>query len=218
MVQIKSCVITAIYDRYDTLKPILPQTECDVDWVCVTDDKDLKSDEWRIIYDPHPSIHPNRAAKNPKMFPWQYTNSRSSIWLDASFQVISDKFVSQAISYADPIAQFMHPWRDCIYEEASESIRLRKYKDEPVEEQIKRYKDDWHPEHWGLWATGVIARHHTVEIKSMSKIWNQEINRYSFQDQISQPIALRVTDLRPTNFPDWHMQNNWVRYEGSERH
>ena len=213
-------VVTAIYDGYDSLKPALVQEDADVDWVCVTDNPDLWDGYlgWRVVYKPQPGVHPNRAAKHPKLFPWDYTDAPTSIWVDAAFRVISPRFAAVALGYADPVAQFQHPWRDCVYTEADASLGLPKYAGEPVKEQAWTYRAQGHPEHWGLWATGVIARRHTDAVRRMSHVWRDEIDRWSFQDQVSEAVALRNCDLRPTAFPGWHMDNGWLRHEGSARH
>lgn len=214
----KTAVITAIYDQYDTLKPTYPQNR-DVEWICVTDDPELQSEDWRIVYEPRPGVHPNRAAKVPKLFPWKYTDAEYSVWVDASFRVISHDFVLGSLSYAEPIGQFIHPWRNCLYTEAEAVIGLKKYApDSDVYGQMKAYRSAGHPESWGLWATGVISRKHTSEIKDLGEQWMKEINEHTFQDQISHPFVMRNLGLRPIEFPGWHLQNDWVTYEGSLRH
>lgn len=213
-------ILTAIYDSYDELKPTVPQAGMDVDWVCVTDDPDLKDGTlgWRIVYEPRPGLHPNRAAKHPKYRPWRYTNAPASLWVDASFRIISDQLAAASITHADPIAQFLHPWRDCLYEEAKESAPMAKYDGEPILEQADHYRTLGHPEHWGLWATGVIARYHTDAVCLLGEQWATETDRWSFQDQISHPYACREVGLRPSSLPGTHMSNPWLRYEGSTRH
>lgn len=215
-------LITAIYDSYDELKPTLPQRGVGVDWVLVTDDEALKGETsargWRVVYEPRPGVHPNRAAKHPKYEPWKYTNAASSVWVDASFRIVSETFAVEALALAEPIAQFAHPWRDCIYSEAKESAGLAKYAGEPVIEQAGHYAIQGHPEGWGLWATGVIARQHTDAVREMGVRWLAETYEWSFQDQISQPFALRETGLRPAVFPGTHLTTPWLAYEGSERH
>lgn len=215
-------IVTAIYDNYDVLQPIRQQAGLNVEWVCVTDNDDLvavgRELGWRVIVEKQPDLHPNRAAKRPKMFPWLYTDAVQTIWLDASFRVISETFAAEAIGYADPIAQFKHPWRDCIYTEASESSAISKYRAEPVMGQVSYYQALGHPPHWGLWATGVIARHITPDVIRLSLRWADEIAKWSFQDQISQPFVLREVELRPDEFPDTHFSNDWLVYEGSGRH
>lgn len=215
-------VITAIYDSYDTIKPIQAQAGIDVEWILVTEDPTTahvaERKGYRAVVEQQPGLHPNRAAKGPKLFPWKYTDAPMSIWVDASFRVVSETFAVEAIGRACPIAQFKHPWRDCIYSEAKASADIPKYRNEPILGQGARYLAFGHPKEWGLWATGVIARQHTQEVHNLSAEWAHEISRWSFQDQISQPFALRRAGLRPGEFPGSHLNNNWLVYEGSGRH
>jgi hypothetical protein len=217
-------ILTAIYDAYDELKPVLPQTGVDVEWICVHDGAPPPAEAakgWTLVYEPRPGVHPNRAAKHPKYEPWKYTDAPVSVWVDASFRVVSDRFAVEAaagLTDEEPIAQFQHPWRDCLYAEAKESAALAKYAGEPVLEQANAYALTGHPERWGLWATGVIARRHTDAVRELGGRWLHETEQWSFQDQISQPYALRETGLRPHAFPGSHLATPWLAYEGSARH
>jgi hypothetical protein len=218
-------ILTAIYDSYDLLKPTLPQQEVSVDWVLVTDDETLKDQAtvrgWRVVYEPRPGVHPNRAAKHPKYEPWKYTSAEASVWVDASFRIVSETFAVEAtaeLTDDEPVAQFVHPWRDCLYAEAKESAGLAKYAGEPVLEQADHYSELGHPEGWGLWATGVIARRHTDAVRELGVRWLAETYEWSFQDQISQPFALREKGLRPSALPGNHLATPWLAYEGSARH
>lgn len=215
-------IITAITGGYDTLKPVMPQQGVDVEWVCVTDGAPLPDADtaagWTMVCEPSNGQHPNRAAKRPKLAPWEYTSAPASIWVDASFRIVSPTFATDVLSAAQPVAQFEHPWRDCLYEEAAASADLAKYAAEPITEQAAYYRKRGHPEHWGLWAAGVIARQHTPAVRALGAAWAHEVNVWSFQDQISQPYVLRETGLRPTVLPGTHFANAWLKYEGSGRH
>lgn len=211
-------LITAVYDHYDTLKPFPHQEGVEVDAVCVTDDPWLSCEGWRIVVEPRPGMHPNRAAKVPKMLPWRYVRAPSSVWVDASFRIVSPAFVAEAVAYADPIAQFVHPWRDCAYEEATESLRLAKYAGEPIKSQMEAVRREGHPEHWGLWATGIIARVHDPAVKLFGVSWLSACMTWSYQDQLSEAPALRRCGLIPVALPGTHMDNDWLAYEGSARH
>lgn len=211
-------ILSAIYDSYDTVKPPLEQEGFEVEWIMVTDDPDLKAPGWTVIHDPRPSMHPNRAAKFPKMLPWEYGDTTQSVWIDASFQVVSRHFVRDVLKVADPIAQFVHPWRDCVYDEAEESVRLKKYDGQPCLRQVSRYRERGYPAHAGLWATGVIARKHTPEIKNFGEHWLNECKLYSFQDQLSEPYCLWEAGLRPNPLQGNHLMNKWLSYQGSGRH
>lgn len=219
----KVSIITAIYDSYDDLKTVMPQAGVEVDWVCVTD-RPREPNGWRLVVEPRPFMHPNLAAKRPKMLPWEYSDAEYSIWIDASFVVLSDAFAREMAVFASgmhggsPIAQFKHPWRDCIYQEAMASLMLPKYSDLPIGDQMDQYRAWNHPENWGLWATGVIARFHTDEIKKLGERWHQTCQEWGFQDQLSQAPHLRALGLRPTEIPGNHLVNRWIAYEGSQRH
>jgi hypothetical protein len=214
-------ILTAIYDSYDELKPVLPQAGLDVEWICVHDGNPPDAQGWTLVHEPRPDVHPNRAAKHPKYEPWRYTDAPVSLWVDASFRIVSGRFAVEAtdgLTDEAPIAQFVHPWRDCLFAEAQESAGLAKYAGEPVLEQAESYRAAGHPENWGLWATGVIARQHTEAVRKMGWLWLAETYRWSFQDQISQPFALREKGLRPQAFPGSHLATPWLAYEGSGRH
>jgi hypothetical protein len=215
-------IITAIYDNYDSLKPVCEQSGINAEWIVVTDNPGLEAPgylKFIVQYRKElPYSHPNRHAKYPKLFPWEFTPAPASIWIDASFKVTSPDFAVEALSYAQPIAQFKHPWRDCIYDEAIASIGIPKYAGEPIDKQSGHYSSLGFPEHFGLWATGVIARQHTKEVQNHSKVWNVEIAAGSFQDQLSEPVAFWTAGLRPIEFPGTHFSNKWLSYEGSGRH
>jgi hypothetical protein len=217
----QAAIVTAIYDAYDTVKPVCAQAGLDVEWVLVTDTEPEPCEAlagWRVVVDPRPGVPPVRAAKAPKVEPWRYTAAPASVWVDGSFRVVSDRFAADVLALADPIAQFGHPWRDCLYQEASAVGAAGLDPDGAAAEQVDRYLLAHHPEWWGLWATGVIARRHTPEVRAMGAAWAQEIAGGCARDQVSQPFVLRAHGLRPTALPGDHMTNRWLKYEGSARH
>ena len=210
-------IITAIYGDYDTLKPTLPQT-ADVDWICVTD-RERPANGWRLIVRPaHETIGNNLAAKRPKMLPWEFTQCRRSIWIDASFEVTSPTMAADLIARAHPIAQFAHPDRDCVYEEGIFSAAMAKYSHLPIAQQLAAYRADGHPEHWGLWAAGIIARDHTDKVRELGAAWLAQCEFWGIQDQISEAPCLRELDMRPVSIPGSVYANPWCAYRGSARH
>lgn len=207
-------IVTAVYDAYDTVKPVLPQAGVEVDWVLVTDQEPADAPGWRVVVEPRPDVPPVRAAKTPKFEPWKYTDAPASIWLDASFRITSPDFAVGALALAKPISQFTHPWRDCLFAEAAEIIALGMDPDGVAGWQTARYREAGHPEHWGLWASGVIARRHTAAVRRMGVAWAREVGAGSARDQVSEPFVLRETKLRPASLPGTHLANEWLTYEG----
>jgi hypothetical protein len=213
-------VISAVYGQYDAIKPAVPQEGTDAEWVLVTDDPGIPDGHlgWRVVHQPRPGLHPNRAAKHPKFRPWEYTDAPASIWVDGSCRVRSATFAADVLAYAHPLAQFVSPDRDCIYDEAAESLTVPKYGPEPIAEQAACYRAAGHPEHWGLWCTTVMARRHTDLVKALGEAWTAEVEAWSFQDQVSQPWILRNLGLRPATIPGYYRVNRWLDVVASGKH
>jgi DNA polymerase III delta prime subunit len=85
------------------------------------------------------------------------------------------------------IGVFSHPWRDNIYDEAEEVIRLGKDDQNAVERQMERYGANVK----GLFACGVVVRHHTKEIKRLNEKWWIEYCIGSRRDQLSFPYVFK---------------------------
>lgn len=213
----KATVLTAIYDGYDTLQAF-PVQDVECETICVTDNPTLLGSGWqRIVYEPRAGVHPNLAAKAPKMCPWRYTDADLTIWIDGSIMVQSRSFVREMCDFT--FAQFAHPQRDCIYDER-EASRYWKYDGLPLDDQVAYYRSLGHPPHWGLWNGCLIVRRHSPELEKFGEAWLGECERWSFQDQISEPPMLRLHDLRPETIAGSYRwgQNPWVAYSGSSRH
>lgn len=216
----KVAIITVINDNYDSLKPVLSQTGVEVEWILVTDSVPGEPLGWNVIHEPVVG-HPNTSSKPPKTSPWRYTDAEHSIYIDASYRITSPTFAIEAISLlseASPIAQFVHPWRDCCYDEATYSATLPKYAGEPLMAMAEAYRIRGHPSHWGLWASGCIIRIHTPAVLQFGAWWQGEIEEWSYQCQVSEPPCLRSAGLRPIGLPGTHFANPWMQYEASGRH
>lgn len=224
-------IITAIYDGYDTLAPVIPQVDAHVEWICVTDKQIEDPVGWRVVVEPRPGQHPNVAAKRPKMLPWEYTDATYTIWVDASFRVTSERFAADIafLLTRHRLVQFRHPWRDCVYDEAAASLELPKYEAQAaiIRKQMGHYRELNHPEHWGLWATGVIGRSRSMldcapgsgkQLQDHGGLWLRDCQEWSYQDQLSEAVRLRQVGLRPLDLPGDHLSNPWLFYQGSSRH
>lgn len=222
----KVTILTAIFGDYEDLKPALPQDGADATFICVSDmwKPGTVINGWRIAehigshqsFRPVPA-DPNMAAKSPKMNPTDYTNDEASIWVDASFRIKSRDMAKDLIARAHPIAQFLHPDRDCIYQEAAFSASMQRYARLPLMDQIASYAGK-HPQYWGLWAAGVIARVHTNPVLWMGRRWYKECETWGIQDQVSQAVALREEGIRPASLPGSLYSNKWLSFEPSPKH
>jgi SAM-dependent methyltransferase len=215
-----AAIVTAIYGKYDQLRPVLPQTGLDVEWVLVTDSPDLADGTlgWRVVHEPRPGLTPMRGSRPPKLRPWDYTDAPASVYMDASVWVTSPTLAADFLAAADPVSSFAHPERDCLYTEAAVAAAQRRYATEPVAAQAAHYREQGHPEHWGLWENAVIGRHHTPQVVAMCEAWTGEVDRWSPHDQMSFPYVLRQAGLRAAVLPGRALGSPWHQWGGSIAH
>ena len=220
-------VISACYGLYDAIKPAPEQDyEGDIDWILVTDEPDIEAPGWKVIVERRPHVHPNVAAKIPKLFPIEYTDADVSIWADAS-SLIKTGFVSRVVSKTleseHGWAMFPHPNRTKITDEVTASRGLPKYDDMDLEGQVAHYVNAMgYPNGKSLWATGIIGRRsRSMEddtmIVTIGNDWMREIVRWSFQDQLSFPYVAWNNDLKinPIDVDLW--SNDVVWFDGHGR-
>ncbi len=193
------CIYTAIFDDYENLfNPYF--IEDDVDYICFTNNKDLKSDIWKIIYVERGSIPAPLFYKRFKCLSHEYLNEYDyTIWIDANFQIKIKNYFNYMLSYLkDDILLYQHfclggMHRDCIYTEARFSIGLPKYSQEPIKNQLIQYRHEGYPEHNGLYQSGFILRKNNENVVKFNKLWYDEICKWSVnipQCQVSLPYCL----------------------------
>ena len=163
--------------------------ENNVDYIYFTDDKNLKSDKWEIVYVENTSettnVSPgNRSlAKRIKMLFWEYLKEYDwVVWIDAQNQILSDGFRS----YIDTIPSTIdavfkpNPWpRDSVNKRTSvfaEIKELRKMNLEDAdaldvwEEELQKL--DFPANEYGLFETNIIFWRYSS--KNITRDFNQE--------------------------------------------
>jgi GT2 family glycosyltransferase len=183
------CVVyTAITGERDTLKDPLfvpPGWR----FVCFTDSPHVRSSVWdvRPLAWSSPDGDPRRTARWHKvnahtLFP----DDRVSIWADASVRATNDwrRLLWYLGSFG--LASYLHPARDCLYDEAHECARLGL--DDPgcIREQVARYRAAGYPAHYGLLETTILVRRHgDPDLVRFADLWWDEISKGSKRDQLS---------------------------------
>ena len=200
----RPAVFTAIYGSYDRLIEPVSQ-DCEVDWICFTDNPKLRSSTWQIVVQEGRVADPRMSAKWPKFLPHEaLPDRRWTVWIDANLEVDSPRFVREALSFARPsgLAVFRHPFRHCIYHEAFSCLRRSDCQDLPVVEQVAHYKEKGFPPESGLYACGVLVRDSdSLRIRQLGDAWLDECRTWSARDQLSFPVVLDRVSLRPAVFP-----------------
>lgn len=191
----KKVVYTCITGGYDTL--LTPKYISEgFDYVCFTDNKDLRSDIWDIRPLPKETEELSQVKKqryvkiNPHLLLSEY---EISIWVDGNVTLKGDlnKFVNNSLNDRCSVYVPKHPSRDCIYKEALVVVRMGKDKSDITNPQIERYRKEGFPEKYGLLQSNILLRRHNNEdcIKLMT-YWFEELRKGSHRDQLSFNYAL----------------------------
>jgi hypothetical protein len=183
----KIVVYTAIIGGYDKLnEPKFISEGCD--YICFTDNENLKSDIWKVIKINSTSCNNIRTARKYKILPHKYLSEYEySIWVDGSMNIIGDisDLVKNKMGHSNMI-YFKHPWRNCIYDEVKACIKLNKDNPEVIKNQIRRYQIDGFKRKQGLIASGIIVRkHNEKEVIDLMEAWWKEVSQFSIRDQLS---------------------------------
>jgi hypothetical protein len=211
----RTAIYTCVTGSYNVLQPCIEIP--DVDWIAFGDDPNTVTNGWELrVIDRKPGLSPRRMAKAPKMRPDLFIPEYSaSLWIDGTVQVDSPTII-EALDWTagSGVAMFRHPERTDIRDEADVSLRMPKYRQEPIALQVEHYLDQGFPRYAGLWAGGIIARENTDLVRKMGEMWLAEVDRWSIQDQISLPFVLAKLGITPGAFPGSLYSNPWLSITG----
>jgi hypothetical protein len=219
-------VVTAVTAKYDAPRR---DTHFDqgVDYLFYADDASarLVRSPWQRRYLPtDEDEHPRRLAKRPKLNPHRYVellDYRYVVWVDGGIHIRSPDFVREIIAHIGKSGIVLSPHHDGRTDAYSEAtIRPPKYADEPLDEQVAAYRRAGYPGDNGLYECGVMARDMTnPRVKELGQFWEGEVERFSYQDQVSLPYCLWALDFTPDVLPQTFRKMGWVAVNGhrSER-
>lgn len=199
-----SVVYTSIFGDYDSL--INPKYSKEFDYVCFTDNPQLKSNIWEVqIIKPHIPNDSCRSARYVKINAHKFLpDFEYSMYVDGNM-LIKDIPNIQDVLGDYKFAIEPHITRDCIYDEAIACKRLGK--DDPVmiDLQMDVYKKMGFPEHAGLCGTGLhFKQHNDPEIIKRCELWWSQIALYSLRDQLSFPLIFHDYPIQYLSAEDRH--------------
>ncbi len=198
----KKVIYTALVDNYDSLmQPAAVDPE--FDYICFSDCiKGPKVGVWEIRPIPFTSPSHTRVARYSKLQPhvvlpeYEY-----SVWMDANILIKGEEFyekVNAKIAEGAKMAFVPHPSRDCVYEEIVRCYRNVRISFRDAVKQRRHLLEMGYPEHWGLMETDLILRRHNdPDVIRISDAWWEELQNYSFRDQLSQMPVCWKNGIRP---------------------
>jgi hypothetical protein len=186
------------------------------DFVCFTDDEELKSDFWQVIVVPKTLLDPHRRAKGFKHRPHLFfPNHEYSLYIDNTVEltVSPSSFFKQTRIRDSSFMMFEHPDRNCVYDEAEVVKNLGIDDSELIDKQMDFYRGSNFQRQSGLHATTVMLRRHNDPIvKAAMSEWHDQVLRYSKRDQLSFDVVRHFFDLKVDPFAGSLVQNEFFKW------
>jgi hypothetical protein len=186
------------------------------DFVCFTDDVNLRSDFWTIVQAPKSLLDPHRRSKGFKHRPHLlFPDHEQSLYVDNIVKLVKppDAFFKLLDQSDAPLWMFVHPDRHCIYDEA-EAVK-EAHLDDPalVDMQMTHYRNLGYPRNNGLNATGVmVRRHHDQNLITAMNDWHDQVLRFSKRDQLSFNVIRHFHQLAIKEFDGRLAENELIEW------
>lgn len=181
-------VISGNYDKI--LDPIYYDDS--IDYYMFTDSNIPKNSVWKKISfesigieNLSPFDQTRYVKTHPHLFFQDYDYS---MYIDGNVRITCDikPLFYTLIEEGKTIALHNHQCRDCAYDEAKVIIASGRVKILDIIKQMKTYRKERFPKHYGLFEMNIILRKHNdpLLIQIMEEWWNQILN-YAKRDQLS---------------------------------
>lgn len=200
----KIAIYTAMFGDYDDVKD--PEYKEDgVDYICFTDNLEMKSDIYKIIIQKSKFQDVTRDARMRKILSHVFLSDYDyTIWVDSSIKVNKfdvKEYIEKALQNED-IAVFPHSARECVYDEAKMCEHYKKDDVKTMKSQMKRYINQGYPKKFGLVETGVLVRNNQSDaIIELNNAWWKEIGHGSKRDQLSFNYIVWKLNLKYKELP-----------------
>ena len=200
----KNCVYTCITGDYDTLKN-LNYRDNNFDYICFTNNREITSDFWDVIYISENLDNLTLARKIKILGHERLEKYDLTIWLDGAIQLRKplSTFLDECCDLNEyDMIGFKHSDRDCIYDEMDACVYFYKETIENVSRLTKLLEKEKYPKHNGLIESTVLVRKNKADVKKLMKLWFEMVSKYSRRDQLSfdyclwkNPINIKMLNM-----------------------
>lgn len=134
----KYSVVTFVFGTYEKLREI-GEVEEDVEYICVTDNENLKSDTWNVIIDHDldgKGVFDKCFSVRYNLF--KYCHSDVCVRIDGSIKIHKSitPLVEKFINSGDDACFLIHPYRNNLIVEYNTWIKYRKFPRERAEKHV----------------------------------------------------------------------------------
>jgi|AntRauTorckE6833_2_1112554.scaffolds.fasta_scaffold07111_3 hypothetical protein len=205
----KNCIFTCNIANYDSI-PVIKEKNKNWDYKIITDNKDLKSSSWEIIYienvnnlDKLNNTKLSRFCKtNYHVFFSEYDNY---IYIDSRCIIINDlnNYVSNLGDY--DFLFLKHPQANNIKEEMDRVLIGFLESQKMIDKIKKRYEEEGYKYNNGLFAGGILCFKGNERVINFFNDWWYEIKNYSHRDQLSLNFALSKNNKLKYKYIDFNL-------------
>ncbi len=194
-------------------------SDLDLDFVCITDNKNLRSQVWRFVYLPTSHLPPEKLSRRPKALPHEY-------FPDAEFSLYIDNTVTfRRLPQASDLSThksylfraFRHATRDTLQQEA-DAVAMLGYDDiATICNQLdfvasRTTLDSISPL---TTATLLLRSHHSDVVRRFGVLWWECLLAFSKRDQLSIDFALQQSGASIEYLPGGTQDNDFIIWNGS---
>ena len=145
--------------------------------------------------DPHPKKS-SKKQREIKINSFVYAPDYPlSIYMDGNMELVEDPQLFLETFYSGGLLTCKHPKRGTIAEEAKEVLRKKKDLPERVAFSLNHADDVGYADDLGLFENMVLVRDKSDDVKKLEKTWFSMIEKYSYRDQLSLPVASFLTGV-----------------------
>lgn len=198
----KVCIYTTLFGDIDDLLPVVGLID-GVDFICFSDR--ARADcgwEVRIVNPGMKSSNLN--AKIFKILPHRFLLEYDySLFIDANTLLLGRVALLLSICMqAGSFVMWRHPFRRDVYVETVAIMIAKRHEPEKLIEQIQYYSGKGLPHDTGLAEGSFIWRKHgEQDVKKFMEEWWEEIQKFSYRDQISLGYLMWENKFSPLVFP-----------------
>ncbi|MBR3254751.1 MAG: DUF616 domain-containing protein [Clostridia bacterium] len=212
----KICVYTCITGNYDKLIEI-QYLEKNIDYICFTNNKKLVSNTWNIRYI-NEDLDNLTLARKIKILGYKYLSEYDLlIWLDGAINIQQPitTFLNDCCDFNNfDMIGFKHKYRNCIYDEINECVRLNKESIEKAYKLEQYLEENNYPRNNGLIESTVLVRKNISEVNKLMDDWFDMLVKFSRRDQLSFNYCLWKNPIRINFLNMYVFDNQYFKHEG----
>lgn len=191
----KIVVYTTIFGNYDHL-PNPPTFYQNIDYLCFTDSKNLKSLNWKIIFFKKKNFSPKKMNRYIKINAHKFLKFYEiSLYHDANVTLfVNPNYLIKKYLKNKSLAVPKHRYRNNTKDEAMcvlSQFKLKKNYQTQIHKIIKT------PIYWLTENRLILRRHNDYKIKKIMSVWWHFYKLGIIRDQISFPYSCKKNNFKP---------------------